>query len=383
MAFFIRQIIKMMAQHVLFPIYYFFCCRKPVRKGLVVFADEHKTVCPSSMQRLHDALLLQHSFTVMDDFFDLQALSALSGMRRMLAFMKLYAQAEFVILQDNFLPVSSCRKRKGTKVIQLWHGCGAFKRFGYDAKDDIPRVYKGNVYKNYDLVTVSSPYCRPFFTSAMRIKHPNIVRAYGSSYTDCYFDEAYKHAMREKFERIYGVKDGRTVIVWAPTFRGNAGQQNAGERTIGETWIDRLAENPAYLVIKSLHPHMLKRGELQAMTTGELLFSADMLITDYSSVMFEYLLLDRPLLLFAPDLEVYRQARGWYLDYKELPGRIVTQGETLASAVAETLQEDPYKEGRKEFGTRYMSRCDGNATRRLVHYMIHEETKKNDVEKLV
>ena len=177
MGFYIKQIIKMIAQHVLFPIYYFICCRKPVTRGFVVFADEHKTACPPSMQRLHDALLLQEGLTVVDDFFDLQAMSAQAGMRRMLAFMKLYAQAEFVILQDNFLPVSSCHKRKGTTVIQLWHGCGAFKRFGYDAKDDIPRFYKGNVYKNYDLVTVSSSYCRPFFTSAMRIKNPKTVRA--------------------------------------------------------------------------------------------------------------------------------------------------------------------------------------------------------------
>ena len=77
-----------------------------------------------------------------------------------------------------------------------------------------------------------------------------------------------------------------------PTFRGNAGQQNKSERTIGETWIDELAKNPDYLVIKSLHPHMLKRGESQPLTTGELLFSADLLITDYSSVLFEYLLRD-------------------------------------------------------------------------------------------
>ena len=65
------------------------------------------------------------------------------------------------------------------------------------------------------------------------MKHPKTVRAYGSSYTDCYFDEAYKAAMQEKFEQTYGAKNGRTVIVWAPTFRGNAGQQSKGERTIG------------------------------------------------------------------------------------------------------------------------------------------------------
>ena len=111
MGFYIKQIIKMLAQHVLFPIYYFICCRKPVRKGLVVFADEHKTACPPSMQRLHDALRLREELVVEDDFFNLQAMSAQAGMRRMLAFMKLYAQAEFVILQDN-----SCRSPPAISV---------------------------------------------------------------------------------------------------------------------------------------------------------------------------------------------------------------------------------------------------------------------------
>lgn len=345
-----------------------------MRENLIVFADEHREACPQTMQRLHEQLCLQ-GYEVVDCFFDLKKLSALEGMRQMISFMSLYAQASFVILQDNFLPVSSCRKRRKTTVIQLWHGCGAFKRFGYDAQDDIPRFYKGNVYRNYDLVTVSSPYCRPFFTSAMRIRHPKTVRAFGSSYTDCYYDAAYAECMRNKFEQYYGSHDRKKVIVWAPTFRGNAGQQEKGT-CYGETFIDQLAENPDYLVIKSLHPHMQKETTKQPLTTGELLFSADILITDYSSVLFEYLLLNKPLVFFAPDLPVYKKERGWYLQYEDLPGEIVTEGESLDATIRDILREDTYETKRTLFRKRYMSRCDGNATQRICEYIHRTGEKK-------
>lgn len=66
-----------------------------------------------------------------------------------------------------------------------------------------------------------------------------------------------------------------------------------------------------------------------------------------------------------------------------MPGAIVTEGEQLADAVADTLGKDVYTERRHAFREQYMSRCDGNATKRLVRYILHEETKRNDVEKLI
>ena len=79
----------------------------------------------------------------------------------MKSFMKGYAAAGYVYICSYFLPVSSCKKREETKVIQLWHSGGLLKKMGYDTGDDIPKYYKGNVTRNYDLVTVSSEVCIP------------------------------------------------------------------------------------------------------------------------------------------------------------------------------------------------------------------------------
>lgn len=368
--FLFKQKMKMICQHVIFPVFYRLNCFRGINKKMVVFADAHKEQCPSSMQILKQRLDSMGYDTV-EYFFDIAKLSTLSGMRKMIKFMRLYAMAGFVVLQDNFLPVSSCKKRKGTRVIQLWHGCGAFKRFGFDAKDDIPEGYKGNVYSNYDLVTVSGEGCVPFFESAMR-QDKGIVNATGVSRTDRFYDREYIEECKARFRYYYPDSAGKKVVLYAPTFRGNAAYASC----VGEEEIDMLAAaypNELY-VIKSLHPHLLSKRGLLAndMSTDDLLVCADVLITDYSSVFFEYLLTDGRIIFYAPDFDDYSDDRGYYLDYNRLPGDIVknVRGEMAAERLADCIfGKDEYSNCRKEYKQQYMGSCDGNATDKIIEYI--------------
>lgn len=392
----VKQLLKMFSQHILFPLVYKFNSFKPVNKNKIVLADAHHENCPKHMEQVRDALI--HSdYDVSDYFFDLRKLSVFSGMKKMLGFMRLYAGSGCVIICNNFLPVAACKKRKDTKVIQLWHGCGAFKKFGYDASDDIPKGYRGNVYKNYDLVTVSGEYCAPFFQSAMKLDK-GIVKPLGCCMTDRLFDREYLNLCREKFKQIHPDAKGKRVVLWAPTFRGNAG----AARVVGGQYIDRLADtykNELY-IIKSLHP-MSEGGTevlrtpsaeqtpqdrrrsweddlLPSMSSSQLLVCADVLITDYSSIFFEYLLLDRPIVFFVPDYEEYARDRGFYLDFDSLPGYIV-KNNNIDDAVrilynviggdkkeTDTAYESQMRVLRQKFREQYMSACDGHATERIV-----------------
>lgn len=378
--FYLKQFLKMTAQHIVFPVCYAWNRRKKVHPRTVVFADAHKEQCPEQMRCLLN-MLKSDGYQITEYFFDLEKIGTIKGLRVMLRFMRIYATSQFIILQDNFLPVSSCKKRKETTVIQLWHGCGVFKKFGYDAEDDIPLYYKGNVYKNYDLVTVSSPYCCSFFQSAMRISRNHVVKPLGCSYTDRYYDSEYCERIRKKIEQHYGSLDKKKVIVWAPTFRGNAGcQEDLKTRKLpGEECVDALSKQTEYLVIKSLHPHML-HGEKQLFQTSELLVVADLLITDYSSVFFEYLLMDRPIVFFAPDYEQYHNQRGWYLEYSELPGQIVRDTSLLSDTVKSILNAPGLQaleaQKRDAFRRKYMECCDGNATGRIIKYMKNKENNR-------
>lgn len=393
----IKQLLKMLSQHVLFPLVYNVNRFKPVNKKKIIFADAHHENCPQYMRQVRDALF-HLGYDIEECFFDLRKISVFSGMKKMLEFMRLYAVSGCVIICNNFLPVAACKKRKETRVIQLWHGCGAFKKFGYDAFDDIPKGYRGNVYKNYDLVTVSGEYCVPFFESAMRLGK-GIVKPFGCCITDRLFDREYLNLCREKFKHIHPEAEGKRVVLWAPTFRGNAGDANV----VGEQYIDRLAnmyKNELY-VIKSVHP-MSEGGTLRSredtlrpkggrrdpakpedtllpyMSSSELLVCADVLITDYSSIFFEYLLLDRPIVFFAPDYEDYARDRGFYLDFDSLPGHIVKNNNIdeavriLYNIVGENgtktsaTNENQMGVLRQKFREQYMSACDGHVTERIV-----------------
>lgn len=329
-----------------------------------MFADAHHNECPPSMKLLR-AEWEKRGYPIVDIYLDYQKNSYSKVLKSMLAFMKQYATASYVVICDNFLPVTAGKKRKETTVVQLWHGCGAFKKFGYDTKDDIPAFYKGKVYHNYDIVTVSAPSCCKAFCSAMALPQ-SCVLPIGISRTDKYFDAEYLREAKERFYRIYPLAAGRKVVLYAPTFRGNA----ANPKLIDEDKVSEALESLGkewYVIVKK-HPHMEKEQDRKGLATEEILPFANVLISDYSSVIFDFCIFNRPMIFYAPDLEEYEEKRGFYLNYKELPGRIVKSARELKRAVEDTMQ-DEFSEQRKEFYSNYMKNCDGTVTVRLADYM--------------
>lgn len=279
--------------------------------------------------------------------------------------MKRYAVAEYVFICDNFLPVSACEKRPETKVVQLWHSGGLLKKSGYDTTEDIPKMYKGDsVYKNYDLLTVSAPCCVPVFTKTMRLAS-GVVQATGISRSDYYYDDAWNQANHEEFYRKYPEAKGKKVILWAPTFRGNA----AMPTLCGMEEIQRVmkeTEDRYYWVIK-LHPHLEEKGmKSNCDLPSEKIFAvADLLITDYSSILFDYMAYKKPFLFFAPDFDSFDHARGFYVPYDSFPCKVVTDGAGLPAAIEYELSERDPAEIEKCFAY-HMSMCDGKATERIL-----------------
>ena len=103
------------------------------------------------------------------------------------------------------------------------------------------------------------------------------------------------------------------------------------------------------------------------------------MIADYSSLIYEYLLLEKPLVLYIPDYEDYVRKRGFYMDYNEIPGQRVMQEEDLAQAVLGAQAAFPaQKEKLAHFLETYMCACDGHSTQRVLaliedHIYGHKE----------
>lgn len=377
-----KQIIKQAVQNAVLPACYAAACAfARVDPGLVVFADAHHNSRPEAMELLFCALreygakACGHKLTIAEHYLDYETAGALGVARDSVSFMRLYARAGCVVICDNYLPAASCRKRRGTRVIQLWHACGSYKKFGYDAKDDIPENYRGEVYRNTDLVTVSGNAAEKHFASAMHLSAEN-VRALGVSRTDLYFSGRWRGDCTAEFYEAYPQAKGRKVVLWAPTFRGNAGTPrqvnldlDALQRSLGD----------GYLVIARLHPHMMNEGlnstkrleagrRIQcAIPTEQLYPVTDVLIADYSSLIYEYLLFRKPLVLYVPDLDTYRRERGFYMQIEEIPGRIVKDESRLPEAVRGACTDQAELD---HFLKKYMGACDGRATERIADWIM-------------
>lgn len=372
-----REQVKTIMQRYLLPMVYQISKRKQVRNNLVLLADAHHDSLPYSMWEIARALRESGKYEVQILCKDYQKGSKFTILKSMLQFMRAYANAGYVIICDNHLPVASCKKRSETKVIQLWHSGGALKRFGYDSPGNISADYHGgNVFANYDLVTVSSEYAIEPFTRAMKTDAAKILPL-GISRTDWYFDEAKKQAVRERFFAQYPDAQGKQVILWAPTFRGSA----ASPELVGAEEIKRLKEalGGEYFLIEKLHPHAHSKQKAQskqnAQTTDllaeELLVVTDVLISDYSSIIYDYAFFGRPLVLFAPDFEQYEKVCGFYENYDTIPAQVAHTYDELREAVVAAAKGADEKQwvSMLAFYKRTMSACDGHATQRILQWM--------------
>ncbi|NBH20212.1 CDP-glycerol glycerophosphotransferase family protein [Clostridiaceae bacterium] len=367
MKFIIKQYLKMFVQGIFLPIIYLLYKHRPVQKKRVIFADAHHENLPFSMQAMHQTIA-DMGFEVIDYFYDYGKMNKASQIYSMIKFMKLYATAKYVFLCDYYLPASACRKKSETILIQLWHCGGMIKKMGFDTSDDIPSFYKLNPHKNYDLMTVSSSNCVPFFTSALHLSK-GIVQATGISRSDIYFNTSFIEECRNNFFQLYPEACQKKIVLWTPTFRGNA----SNPFLVGKEDIEKLQQQlgPEWILLIKVHPYIERQNKISncEISSEKLLPVIDVLITDYSTILFDYLIYQKPFVLFAPDYDTYKKQRGFCIDYHSLPGLVITEGDKLALAVKHAFHNKKLQELKECYDT-YMGKCDGQSTQRILSLIL-------------
>lgn len=360
----IKQHIKMLIQNVYLPSVY----KKAVRhtevdKNRVIFADMHSDSVPYSMQAMYERMK-EEGYDVRLFCKDMSKMSNSELIHFLKSFMKEYAAAGYVYICSYFLPVSSCKKRPETKVIQLWHSGGLLKKMGYDTPEDIPENYKGDVTANYDLVTVSSEVCIPVWENALKLPK-GITKAVGLARTDVYFDDDWNLERREEFYNLYPDARGKRVVLYAPSFSGNA----ADPKCVGMDGIRRVFEklDENYFLIIKPHPHLMNKypeyrsERAMSMSSEDLFPVTSILITDYSSILFDYCLFRKPFILFTPDLEEYKKTRGFYVDIESFPAPLAKTEEELERILVDKIYFDYSEQDYEDFYTEYMGACNGNS----------------------
>ena len=281
-----------------------------------------------------------------------------------------------VIILDEYTPqIHLIDLKPETKLIQLWHACGAFKTFGFTRlgkPKGSPQPTR--MHRSYDYVTVSSEYCKKCHSEGFGISTDNIVPT-GIARTDIFFDEEYKANFRKKFFSEHPTFKGKKIILFAPTFRGDL--KSSARYPMELFDINEVCETLGddYAVIIKHHPFILEQHPIpkkyadrvidlsESTEINDLLFVSDIIISDYSSLVFEASLLNKPMLFYAFDLISYIRSRDFYFDFKlYIPGKICTSLYTLLQAI---LEEDFEQEKIERFRDMFFDDLDGKSSERI------------------
>ncbi len=284
------------------------------------------------------------------------------------------ATAEKVFFNDNFLPLGYMRTQaRKTQFVQLWHGAGAFKRFGLSTERD-PKVYETVRRANQKIthLFVTSRRVIPYYQEAFAIPSDRIY-ATGIPVTDLYFDRERQRRRREAFYQRYPELASKKLLLYVPTFRGT---ERENRQILQQFDISRVlgALGEDWAVLIRSHPRfpsgdIRQDGSCYDMThykdISDLYLVADLLITDYSSAVIEYVLLDKPVVLFAYDLDRYD--RGFYCDYEKMaPGKIVRSREELLALLGQKWED---RSKRQEFARFQYDDISGGSCDRILEIL--------------
>ena len=283
------------------------------------------------------------------------------------------ATSSHIFLNDNFLPLGYMKLSDETKIVQLWHGMGSFKKFGGSSETD-PAVLKElkAATKNTNHILASSEHIRDNYAEAFMAPKEKVI-CIGCPQVDYFFREhdidAWKRELYEKYPEMKGKK----LVLYAPTFRGNEERDKKLLESFDfETFQKELGEE--YFLMVRLHPQIQSAtvpDTVANMTdypnVRKLLCMTDILIADYSSIAVEYSLLNRPIILYAFDKEWYlSEDRGFYFDYeKTAPGPIVENMQDLIDCI-KNKQWDIAKV--EKFAHLHNDYFDDKSAKRVVDY---------------
>lgn len=363
----------------------------PVQKNKILFMNDHSYTFSDNLKYLL-LYLLDNDKNIYNFYFSLKDLDGITnGDIKAVKFLSLkhfyHALTSGVIITNNsgisYLPI-----RKKQLVINTWHGGGPYKVTGIENINNY--WYKKDLKYNAKKTNVILSSCEVF----SKVEAPGLgfskeqILNCGMPRMDYFFIDEYKRHIRKKVFEYYHLSEDSRLVLYAPTFRG---QFESYEGVLE----DDVLEMDYRLVLSSLkerfggdwifalrlHPRLkniqLSETEIINMTqyedAEELLMASDTLITDYSSVMWDFSFSRKPIFLFATDINEYEIKRGFYIPPEQWPFPIATTNDEMKKNIIEYDYEN-YKRKLCEHYIDIGSYERGNSCQ-----MVREQIKKHAV----
>lgn len=289
--------------------------------------------------------------------------------------------AKCVVIDNYFGFLSAITFRENVECIQVWHAVGALKTFGLKDKTIKNRSKKANqrfrrVYDKFDKIVVGSEEMASIFRKSFNLPAENILRI-GIPRTDFFYEEKLHGMIRLNFEEQNPNLKGKKLILYAPTFRDAQLENYQIHLDIKKMYLELGSE---YCLLIKLHPAVKTNQNVQELYPNfvydfstysginELLVVVDYLITDYSSIPFEFALLKKPMVFFPYDLEFYQRERGVIQNYeKEVPGPVGFKTEEIIKWIkSNNFDIDKIC----EFSSKWNEYSNGKSSENLVHYIL-------------
>ncbi|MCL2115477.1 MAG: CDP-glycerol glycerophosphotransferase family protein [Methanobrevibacter sp.] len=298
------------------------------------------------------------------------------------------ASSKIILLDNIFLPFAYTKFKKSVAVVQLWHGTGTMKKFVLDSEKGILKKLANKSSSKQTHLIVGSNKMIPTYKSAFGLESKNIFPI-GSPRTDFFFNEDYIQTKKSEFYTLFPELSNKKVILYAPTFRDESFKKKFKNKKLNlddslnlNLEIFNLLKylNDEYVLVLRLHPSISKNFSMDNLkldysfkkriydfstfnSLNSLLLISDCLITDYSSIIFEYSLMNKKMIFYPYDLKDFeKHSRGLYFNYEQfVPGDIVMETTDISKKIVEKSNGSKIE----MFKDKYMKECNGNSAKNL------------------
>ncbi|EAF8202888.1 CDP-glycerol glycerophosphotransferase family protein [Listeria monocytogenes] len=291
--------------------------------------------------------------------------------------------AKVVITDNYFVELAGLKERKNVTCIQIWHANGALKKFGWEDKAAQKRSARDKkrfqeVYRRFSKVLVGSDEMAAIFQKSFLLEDSQMLKL-GIPRTDNFFNQ---QQLKENAEWTNTKLDlsNKKKLLYAPTFRDEELHSTTLHLDIAKM---KQALGNEYQLILKLHPSI--SNDLDKVVDDFVVYAdketpietilpaVDMLITDYSSIPFEFALLEKPMIFFTYDLEEYDKARGLSDGFlATIPGPFVHTTEELIQVIE---QEAFDLEMVRAFAAKWNKYSDGHSSERFVSFLKEQLEK--------
>ena len=291
------------------------------------------------------------------------------------------ATAKYLVNNSGFPPYFV--RREGQKYLSTWHGT-PLKSLGKEQKYkfyDHKRTQRNFLHATHMIspnsfttdILLNSYDIRPIYSGKfLESGYPRIDLTLNATAAD-------KTALKQRL----GIPEGKPVVLYAPTWRGTLDNVRFDTRQLKHD-LAALGRQDCHLLFRghNLLETVLTEGELACevvpadIDSNILLSIVDILITDYSSILFDFMVTGRPIIYYIHDLEKYQVDRGLYFDMQSMPGYKCRSIEDLCTALShalsgETLDREHYRASQQRFN----HHDDGSATQRVLDFFFRDSEK--------